>query len=221
MVVILNLCCQLLTFKAKIFLQEFVAKLTPVNLRICHTVGVIVARGTSEFACKRHTVDGFHLLTQTVYKHHQFLAQSCGRCRLTVGVGQHRDIAPFLGKTLYLAYKFLVCRTHHVLVGFHHHHRECRVIYILRSQSEVHQLTRQPAANSIKTFLDKVLHSFHIVVGSLFYILYSLCRIDIPVTVKISQLLGICIAAFYAQLLHKSNIVFNFDTHTIAYQRRL
>ena len=192
MVIVFDLSSQFLTLQTKTLFHKTFGKRTPIDIGISHPMGIEIACSTAEFARKRHIVERLKLLFKTVDKNHQFFAKSCGRSRLSVGVSQHRNVAPLICQSLDFFYKFAVCRSHRFEVGFTNHHRERRIVDILRSKSEMHQLARQRRAKlqTVKFLFDKIFHGFDVVVRCFFDILDPLCRFRTPIAVDIPEFFG-------------------------------
>ena len=78
-------------------------------------VSVVVACGAAKLGCHLTSLELCELLCEAIYKHHDLLAQTCGRGRLSVGLCQHGHVLPLVSILLQLCYQLLHQRAVHVL----------------------------------------------------------------------------------------------------------
>ena len=96
----LNLRGGLLALEFKALLHELLREGGPVDVRVSHLVGVHVARGATELGREGHAVEHLQLIVEALHEDIDFLAQMRRAGGLTVGLGQHRNVLPFLGHTV-------------------------------------------------------------------------------------------------------------------------
>ena len=88
-----------------------------------------------------------------------------------MGFCQHRNVHPLLCLGIEVGNDFLNQRNHLIVQGIFHEHRHRSVVDVLRGKAEMNEFLVFCKAKAIKTFLQEVLHSLHVVVGYAFYLL--------------------------------------------------
>jgi len=170
-VVVLDLCGGLLAFEFQALLHELLREGGPVDVRIGHLVGVHVARCAAKFGCERHAVEHLQLVVEALHEDIDLLAQMRRAGGLTVGLGQHRDVAPFFGHAFQFVDEVFQGGLHHQFVRLHHRERHGGVVDVLRGEAEVQKLLEFGQAEFVETAFQEVFHGFHVVVGLFFYLL--------------------------------------------------
>ena len=151
-------------------------------------VSIVVARGTTKLCCNLALLELVELLVEAIHKHHYLLAQACGACRLTVGLGEHRHVFPLLGIYLQLVYQLLHQRTIYIVERLLYRQWHRSVVDVLRGESEVYELLELlQATDLVELLLYEVFHSLHIVVGHLLDVLHALCSCLVEAKVDVAQ----------------------------------
>jgi len=201
---------------------KLVAKCFPVILRIGHMVGVVITRGPPKLGRYRTSLQHSQLAFQAIDKHVDFLAQARRRGRLSVCLGQHRDVCPFFGISTQLGYQFFQLRIIHLLQGLFYRQRDRRIVNILRSKAKVNELlvVIHPA-KGVKLFFQEIFHSLHIVVGHAFNVFDALRICFRKITVNVSQ--GLKDSLVYTSQLRQrqfaqSDKVLHFHLYAIFHQ---
>ena len=177
-IVVRNLCSILLTLQAKFIAHELISESLPVDCRISNIVCIEITGRSTELCRDCTRFQGSQLSLEAIYKHHNLFTQTGRRCRLTVCTRQHWNLFPSLGILLEHCNHLLYQRIVHLLQRILDAARNRGVVYILWSKAEMYELLiTVKATNLIKTLLDKVLYSLHIVVGYFLDILYATCII--------------------------------------------
>ena len=147
-----------------------------------------VACGAAELGCHRTSLEHLYLLVQTVYEHHDFLAQTCWRSRLSVCLGEHRHVFPLLGIGLELVNELSELRHVHVVERLLYRERHGRVVDVLRSQAEMYELlVFFKITDLVNLFLYIILHGLHVVVRHLFYLLHPCGSLFRELAVDVAQ----------------------------------
>ena len=138
-------------------------------------VGIVVTCSTTELSSNRRVLQCTQLFFQTIHEYHDFLTQTGGGGRLSVGLGQHRNVFPLFGIIIQLLDEFLHHRIVHLFQSLFNRKRYTGVVDVLRSQSEVDKFfgIGGEAANHINLFLDEVLYGLHVVIRGLLYLLHA------------------------------------------------
>ena len=174
-VIVGNLGGVLLALQAELLTDETVAKVLPVVLRICHMMGVVVACGPTKLSRQGDILQSIELLLQTIDEHHDLLTQTGGRCRLTVRLGEHRNLSPLLSIVVQHLNELLDTRDIHLLQSLLHREGHTGVVDILRGETEMDELLIGiKTTDLIELLLDVVLHGFHVVIGHLLNLLHAL-----------------------------------------------
>ena len=174
-VVVRNLCGPLFALQSEFLANELIAKLAPVVLGISHVVGIIVTCSTTELCGNRRVLQCTQLFFQAIHEYHNLFTQTGGGGRLTVCLGQHRDVLPLLGIVVQLLDEFLHHRIVHLFQSLFNRKRYTGVVDVLRSQSEVDKLFGLSGKTTERTdfFLDEVLYGLHVVIRGLLYLLHA------------------------------------------------
>ena len=165
MIIVGNLSSPLLTLQTQFLANEAVAECLPVILRISHMVSIVVARGTTELRSVLAFAQQLKLFCEAVDIHHHLLAESCRAGWLTVSLGEHRYLGPFVGIFLKLGNEFLNLGNIYLLNSIFQRQRHTGVVDILACQSEVDEfLPLFHIVHAGNTFFDEVFHSLHVVI---------------------------------------------------------
>ena len=70
-------------------------------------VGIIVTSSATKLSSDGGILQSTELFFQTIHKNHHLLTQTCGRGRLSVGLGKHRNVLPLLSIVVELFDEFL------------------------------------------------------------------------------------------------------------------
>ena len=131
------------------------------------------------------------LFLKTDYEHIELLAHACRGCRLAMSLGKHRNLCPLFCHTLDKA-EYLFEKRHEALVNSFLERKWNRgVVDVLRSKTEMHELTPFEDVHFLETVLDEVLDSLYIVVCNLLDLLYLGCvfwshiSIDVPQSLEL------------------------------------
>ena len=151
-------------------------------------VGVEVACGATKLGGHLAGLQLLELLGEAIHKHHDLLAQACGRSRLTVGLGQHGHVFPLIGILLQLVDELFHLRIVHLFKRFLNGKGHAGVVDILRGEAEMDKLlvSLEPA-NLVELLLNEILHGLDVVVGNLLNILHVLCRLLVEGAVDVAQ----------------------------------
>ena len=147
-------------------LDEAPAEALPVEGRISHQVGVVVADRAVDFPEDCDAGNALARAAQAVREIGQLLAQSGGRRRLPVGARQHRQRGVPAGKLAQRGDDPVELRQHHPVARFGDHERVGQVVDVLRRAGEVHELDRSlHFAVGGELGLQPVLDRLDVVVG--------------------------------------------------------
>ena len=102
-VVVADLCGPLLTLQSEFLTDEAVGESLPVIVGISHMMGIEVARSATELCGDLASLQTVELFGQTIDVDHDFLAQACGRGRLSMRLGEHGHVFPLIGILLQLS----------------------------------------------------------------------------------------------------------------------
>ena len=130
----------LFALQTEVLADKVRAEFAPVHIRVRDVVCVEVAGGTAELGGYRCAHEELHLLVDAVGEDLQFLAQTGGRGRLSVGFGEHGNVLPFVGKVVKLAHQGLQLRHDDVMQCLLDAQGCGGVVDILGSESEVDEL---------------------------------------------------------------------------------
>ena len=151
-------------------------------------MSVVVTGSSTELSCNRTSLQYGQLTVQTVSEHHDFFSQTGRRSRLSVSLGQHWDVFPFLRIRCQLVNQLLNLRIIHFFQRILDRQRHRSVVDILRSQSEMDELlVRFQTSQFIELFFDEVLYSLHIVIGHTFDFFDTLSVSFREITVNVAQ----------------------------------
>ena len=175
-VVVANLCGELLALKAQLLAHKLIAERLPVVLRIGHMMCVIVSSSATKLGGQLASLQLVQLLAQTIGKYHDFFAQACGRCGLSVGLGQHGHIFPLFSILQQLLQQLFYQRIVNLLQCLFNREGHAGVIDVLRGKTEVDKLfISLQTSYLVKFFFDKIFYGLHIVVCHLFDVFHTLC----------------------------------------------
>ncbi len=82
-------CGVFLAFDAETLAEECGREFAPVDFGICRKVGVEVTCGAAKLAADGCGVEHGELFAQSVAEHAYLFSETCGRCGLAVGLGEH------------------------------------------------------------------------------------------------------------------------------------
>ena len=152
-------------------------------------VSIQISRSTAELSRDRRLPQCTELLFQPIHIDHHLLAKACGRCRLAMGLSQHRHVFPLLGIVVELLYKFFHERAVDLFDGLLHRKGNAGIVDILRGESEMNELL--VVVESLKVFvellLDIILHGLHVVVRHFLYIFHTLCLLWRDIAIDVAQ----------------------------------
>ena len=222
-VVIGNLGRIFLTLQSQLISHKIIAERLPIVTGVGHMMGIVIPRRSAELGCNGARFKHLQLAFQTIDKYHNFFPQTGRRSRLSVCLGQHGHVVPFLGIRAKLGYQFLHLGIVTFLQSFFDGQRNRCIVDVLRCQAEMNEfLISFKTSYFIKLFLDKILHSLHVMVRHALYFLHpSGIRFrEIPVDVtQTGKQIMIEISQLRQRQFAQSNKVFNLYTHTIANKR--
>ena len=147
-------------------------------------VSIEITGCATELGCQDDILQTLQLRAQTIDIHHHLFSQTCGRCWLSVCLGQHRDIFPSLSILGQLIDQLLQQRHIHFMERLFDREGHTGVVNILRGKTKVDKLLVVFEATYLVQFLlDEILNSFYIVIGYLLDILHALCIILGKITI--------------------------------------
>ena len=190
-VVIADLGGEAFARQSETFTHKTITEGRPIVFRIGHMMGIVVAGGAAELGRNGASTQLGQLLLETIDEHSHLFAQPCGRSRLTVRLGEHRDGIPFVGARFEGGNHAF---EHRQIDGFEavfEHQRESGVVDVLRSETEVYKLfVFLQTADGIELLFDEVFDGFHVVVRHTLDGFHALCvafrkgRVDIAQAVE-------------------------------------
>src|SRR5690606_13225487 len=99
MIVVFDLRSRKTSAKAKALAEFFTERMT-VDIGISYVVGIHVAGSSAELRGIGNSLQQGQLAPNPRVEHFDFLTESGWRGGLTVCAGEHRDVAPLMGKTI-------------------------------------------------------------------------------------------------------------------------
>ena len=131
-------------------------------------MGIVISGGATKFGCKRNIEQQTHLLFQTFHKNTYFLTQTRWRSWLSVGSGQHGDIAPFDAQLFQFGSQSDQGGHVYFLESLFGRKRNRGIVDVLGSQSEVDELFVWGQSQFFESVFDEIFHGFYVVVGHFF-----------------------------------------------------
>ena len=130
-------------------------------------MSIEIAGSAAELTRDTLGIESLKACTQTIDIYLYFFSQSSGRGWLSVRLGKHSHRSPFAGQRIQFVDKAYQRRAEDVGNRIGHAHGHGRIIYVLRSQSEVNEFLVILQTKAVELLLDKILHCLDIVVGDL------------------------------------------------------
>ena len=102
-------------------------------------VGIEVARSPTELRGDGGVLQRTELFLETIDIDHDLLTQTCRRCRLSVGLGEHGNILPSLGIVMELLNQFLEQGDVDIRQGLFDRERDGGVVDVLGCQAKMNE----------------------------------------------------------------------------------
>ena len=103
-------------------------------------MGIEIACGTTKLRCDGNLLQTTQLFLQTIDIDHDLLSQTGGGSRLSMRLGEHRDILPLFSVVIELFNQFLNLWNIHLVECLLDTQGHAGVVDILRCQSEMNKL---------------------------------------------------------------------------------
>ena len=151
-------------------------------------VRIIVACCAAELGRNRTSAELCQLLLEPIDENAHLFAQTRGRSRLAVGLGEHRHGVPLVGTRFEGADHAFQHRNIHVFEAIFEHERESRVVDVLRRETEVHKLlVFLQTTDGIKLFFDEIFNRLDVVIRHTLDVFYTLCVVFCEIGVETAQ----------------------------------
>ena len=182
-------------------------------------MGIVIPRRSAELGCNGARFKHLQLAFQTIDKYHNLFPQTGRRSRLSVCLGQHGHVVPFLGIRAKLGYQFLHLGIVTFLQSFFDGQRNRCIVDILRCQAEMNEFLISLKTSYLSNSSLINTPQPHVMVRHALYFLHpSGIRFrEIPVDVtQTGKQIMIEISQLRQRQFAQSNKVFNLYTHAIA-----
>ncbi len=135
--------------------------------------------------------------------------------------GQHGNFRPLPGQLSQRVNETLQSGVIHFMQRVFQRTGYCRVIYVLRGETEVDELLEVTKSKRVELFFEKIFHRLHVVVGHLLYVLYPggilICKVGTYCSQGREKLLRNGLQLLKRQLTQGDEIL-HLDLHPIANQ---